>query len=294
MEEEWRPVVGYEGLYEVSNLGRVKGLAREIPVRRTNRDGEVQTYMFKVKEKILKQGRRQDGYADVPLSKQGVTVLYCVHRLIADAWIPNPNNYKYVNHKDLDKTNNSLNNLEWISNSGNITHAVQRYANPQSIAIYCKETNTVYASQGQCELALGLSKGSVHDILYSSRPCKYTLCEATEEQIKSSKESIDAECGWTYDVEPKHKRLHPVRKLKCINTQKCYDTMREACEDTGLKEDSLRDSIRQKRTYKGFTFYYLDDPPADEETYRISCEERYYRLTHHVRYHERRFRKEET
>lgn len=107
----------------------------------------------------MKQGRRQDGYSDVSLSRHGVTTLHCVHRLIAEAWIPNPNNYKYVNHIDLDKTNNSIDNLEWISETGNVVHAVQRFSNPQSIPIYCKETNQVYASMGQCDVALGLKQG---------------------------------------------------------------------------------------------------------------------------------------
>lgn len=70
MEEEWRPVVGYEGLYEISNLGRVKSLERVVTSMQTRSNGQVHPFTYHVKEKLLKQGRRPDGYADVSLYLQ--------------------------------------------------------------------------------------------------------------------------------------------------------------------------------------------------------------------------------
>ena len=168
MKEEWRPVRGYEGLYEISNLGRVKSVARTMTSMRTGKDGITKPYTYSVKEKILKQGRRIDGYLDVSLSRNGKTVLHCIHRLLAESWIPNPCNYRFVNHIDLNKTNNSLDNLEWISEQGNVIHAVERYSNPQSIAIYCKETDRVYSSMGQCDKALGLHQGDTWKVINES------------------------------------------------------------------------------------------------------------------------------
>ena len=103
MDEEWRDVKGYEGFYQVSSFGRVKSLARKY--RRT--------------ERILKGCANSTGYIQVCLSK----TLYCIHRLVADAFLPNPKNYKEVNHLDWDTSNNTLDNLEWISLSGNRIHA---------------------------------------------------------------------------------------------------------------------------------------------------------------------------
>lgn len=266
MVEEWRPVVGYEGLYEISNLGRVKSVERDVTYTRTEKNGKTHQVKQHVKEHIVKQGRRIDGYADVPLSKQGVTTLHCVHRLIAEAWIPNPNHEGYVNHKDLDKTNNDISNLEWMSNADNVTHGVQRYSNPQSVAVYCKETDQVYASMGQCDRALGLSLGQTSDILQGVKSSNYTLTVATDAQIAEAQSNINAKCSWAFHLEKKG-RLHSIRKLKCIDTQQIFDTLIQAAESTGLQAEAIRNSIRAKRSCKGYTFYYLDDSPADEAQY---------------------------
>ena len=185
MEEEWRPVKGYEGLYEVSNLGRVRSIERYVSYV-SSKCGKPFTAKYHVKEHIVKQGSRKDGYADVPLSRNGVTVQACVHRILAEAWIPNPNNYTFVNHIDMDATNNSISNLEWTSPGQNTTHAVQHYRNPQSIPIYCQETNKIYASMGQADRELGLPVGSSCDIVKGRKKSKYHLRHATPEEIKLS------------------------------------------------------------------------------------------------------------
>ena len=96
-KEYWKPVVGYEGLYEVSNWGRVKSL----------------NYNHTGKGKILKQNQIMNGYKSVMLCKDGKRKNYLVHRLVAEAFIPNPDNLPQVNHKDENKTNNNVDNLEW-------------------------------------------------------------------------------------------------------------------------------------------------------------------------------------
>ena len=99
----WKSVVGYEGLYEVSNTGLVKSL---------------NCYKYK-KPRLMKLGKRPDGYLCVGLSKNNVTKTKTVHRLVAEAFIPNPDKLEMVNHKDEDKTNNTVGNLEWCSRAYN-------------------------------------------------------------------------------------------------------------------------------------------------------------------------------
>lgn len=110
--EVWKSVVGYEGLYEISSLGRVKRLARVIV------DSLGRTIPYK--EKILVNSiSKQTGYPYVNLSKDGNVKTQNIHRLIAEAFIPNPNNLPCVNHIDENRANSVLSNLEWCDYSYN-------------------------------------------------------------------------------------------------------------------------------------------------------------------------------
>lgn len=113
--EEWRPVPGYEGMHEVSNFGRVKSLSFEV----IGRGGKPR----RKKELILKPGILGRFYHGVKLS--GMHRLLLVHRLVAQAFIPNPENKPYVNHIDGHKTNNHVSNLEWVTPAENNSHALK-------------------------------------------------------------------------------------------------------------------------------------------------------------------------
>ena len=114
--EEWRPVVGYEGLYEVSNMGRVKSLER------TARCGLNGGCYRTVPERILKLNKDSNGYLQVNLCKDGKRKNCLVHGIVAQAFLENPMGYTEVNHIDEDKTNNCMDNLEWCSRSYNLTY----------------------------------------------------------------------------------------------------------------------------------------------------------------------------
>jgi len=117
--EVWKSVVGYEGKYEVSNLGSVRSLPR--PIERFV-NGNLCVY-FK-KGRILKLNSSGSNYLRVELCLTGIRKKHYVHRLVAEAFIPNPTNLPCVNHKYGDKTDNKSTNLQWCSYSENNQHAI--------------------------------------------------------------------------------------------------------------------------------------------------------------------------
>lgn len=112
--EIWKDLPGSEGTYQVSNLGRIKSLEREV------RRG--QNIIMRLPEKVLST-RKHVGYENITLRIDGKTKVCSVHRLVAKTFLQNPNNYKAVNHIDGNKLNNNLSNLEWCSYSQNMKHA---------------------------------------------------------------------------------------------------------------------------------------------------------------------------
>lgn len=118
MKEVWKDIKDYEGLYQVSNLGRVKSLPRK---RVTPTKG---TY-YSV-EKILKPGITDRGYQQVALCKDSKLKRCLIHRLVAQTFIPNSNNYPEVNHKDENKVNNVVENLEWCTSKYNANYGTRK------------------------------------------------------------------------------------------------------------------------------------------------------------------------
>ena len=118
MEEVWKDVKGFEGLYKVSNKGNIKSL----------------NYNKTKKEKKLCKVKYKSGYLYVNLWKQCKQKNYAVHRLVAQAFIENPNNYHCVNHKDENKQNNVVSNLEWCTYKYNCNYGSRNSRAGKSIA----------------------------------------------------------------------------------------------------------------------------------------------------------------
>jgi hypothetical protein len=110
MTEIWKPIEGYENLYHISNLGRVKSLPKQ------------KGFIYK-QETILKPKTTLLGYKTILLSKESKRKEIFIHRLVGKAFIANPNNYPVINHIDAVRNNNAVENLEWCTSSYNALHA---------------------------------------------------------------------------------------------------------------------------------------------------------------------------
>lgn len=149
MEEIWKDIQDYEGLYQVSNYGRVKSLERDV---------ETQRGVWHCYEKLLKWHDNGKGHMYTILSKDSKVERKLIHRLVAEAFIPNPNNYDVVHHKDHNKQNNHVSNLEWMSDAKHKAHH-----SAKTVYQYTKDglLVNVWKTALEAEKVLGIDSSSV-------------------------------------------------------------------------------------------------------------------------------------
>lgn len=133
-----KDIKGYEGQYAITSCGKVWSYRRK---------------------KFLKPRRCGKGYYSVSLSKNNVVKQHLIHRLVAEAYIPNPRNKPQVNHKDEDKSNNALPNLEWMTAKENSNYGTRNKT--ISKKIYCVELDKVFESLTSASKELGLFNGNI-------------------------------------------------------------------------------------------------------------------------------------
>lgn len=183
MKEIWLPVTGYEDIYEVSNAGNIKSLDREFT--RKGRPVYLKGVMLRIRKSVR-------GYLEVKLSKNGITKTCTVHSLVAKSFIPNPASLPHVNHIDGNKLNANYMNLEWVTHSENMQHAIKtglikrqpsQYANIK-IPIINESTGEVFTDlKDLCEKK-GLKLSSMRCYLTGHRKNKsdYKYLRATTVQ----------------------------------------------------------------------------------------------------------------
>ena len=149
IKEIWKDIQGYENLYQISNLGNVKSLKYG-------------------KERVLKQGIQKNGYYFVILCKDGKPKTYKIHRLVAQTFLDNPNNYPCVNHKDENKTNNCASNLEFCTQKYNNNYGTKPErigkANSKPILQFNKQGTKIlgkWDSAHQVERELNINQSNI-------------------------------------------------------------------------------------------------------------------------------------
>lgn len=213
--EIWKDIKGYEGLYQVSNLGRVKSTEREILC-----SNQYVKFKRTYPEIVLSAYSLEHNYKQVTISKNGVNKGFLVHRLVAEAFIPNPGNKPEVNHIDGDPSNNSADNLEWVTRSENMTHALSLGWDPGA------SRRGKHNSKKQIDAARRARLG----------------VRATENQIQTLRTS----------------HIKQQKRCFCIETNKEFNSLAEAGRTYNLDPTNISESIKQNRRVKHmYTFKFV-------------------------------------
>lgn len=161
-KEVWKDIKNYEGFYQVSNLGRVRSLER------------ISVQKHRVKERVLASTLDTYGYCLVTLRRDGKRKTHKVHRLVAEAFLSNPDNLPQINHKDECKTNNKVSNLEFCSpayntNYGNRNERAAKGHEKPIFAITSSGNRYLFQSATKAAELLGLNRANVSSCLNSKR-----------------------------------------------------------------------------------------------------------------------------
>lgn len=149
-KEIWKSIIGYEDRYEVSSLGRIRSLPSK----------------SRSKGVMLKPNPKKSGYLNILLCKEGKVKTFRIHRLVAEAFLPNPHNLPHVNHINGIKTDNRVVNLEWCSPQYNSLHSYRVLGRKSNGGVarkkvFCLEQNRIYDSLHEASRKTGIARASI-------------------------------------------------------------------------------------------------------------------------------------
>lgn len=250
--EEWRDVVGYEGLYKVSNLGRVKSVVRKHSKTKNQHTNN---------SRIIKQQLGNSGYLSVHVSANGKRALLLVHRQVCLAFCDNKENLPCVNHKDENKLNNMVENLEFCTHKYNSNYGTRNDRILATLKSNSKYSKKVFQYTKKAELVREWD--NIHEISESKtiRHVIYKCCIRKRNSGYGYLWRFSNDCD---DVKPYKLEANNKRNIQCfdkdMNLLKEYNSVTDAANDVGASIGNIVSCCKgRQRTSKGYIFKYKNN-----------------------------------
>lgn len=243
--EEWRPVVGYEGFYEVSSLGRVRSIGNKS-------DGTAKKEIYRKPQGTL--------YLTVDLWRNNKPDNKLLHRLVAEAFLPNPDNLPEVNHKDLDTSNCRLSNLEWVSVSDNNLHKNKnRAANqPYRTQVLCLETDEIFKSISAAGRSVSADATQIVESIQAQRCCKgFTFVYV--DKMPDNPEEYMKQAHEKYQSFHRRPNMKNSRKVKVVESGQIFDSIAEAARFFSCDPATINNRIKAKKAFNNVTLVFEDE-----------------------------------
>ena len=243
MQEIWKDISGYEGIYQVSNFGNIKSLERYFPSKNPK------TPIAHVNEKILKLSANKKGYLSANLYKNGKMKNIQVHRLVAQAFIPNPNDFPQVNHKDENPSNNNVNNLEWCTRKYNCNYGrrnlkIGQFSTKSRIVQCDLDGNPIRIFENGYDAGRYLKKDATS--IYSCCSGKQTTAFGYRWCREGEKPVPLRSCC---------KRVFKYDKNKCLIAE--YSSMKDCYKNDSISPKTLKKYANTNKIFKGYYWELL-------------------------------------
>lgn len=255
MEEVWVDIKDYEGMYQISNKGRVRSLYRTV----VRSDGVV----LKIKGKPMPPSNK-NGYLHTSLTRNAKAIRPSIHRLVALHFIPNPNNLPEVNHIDGDKTNNKVDNLEWMTKIENIRHSweigLRRFTETQMESLKTRFSKKVYQIDAVSNEIIDTFNSTVEASEYIG--CSSTAigncCNLKFDTVKGFRWRYEETLTNDKIFKDKNKKAI-IRVHKTTNEETRFGSLKEASLFIGKSVQLVCDYLKERRNDKDYDWFYIGE-----------------------------------
>ncbi len=244
--EVWKDVKGFEGFYQVSNLGNVRSKIRKVS------NGSIRP-----SRTLVSKGT---DYQAVQLWMNNKGYNKLVHRLVAEAFIPNPDNLPEVNHKDKNPKNNCVENLEWVSTAYNVKHKNQNRdaSKPCRRKVKCLETGWIFDSISAAGRSVGADATQIIESIINKRCCKEETFVYADELPEDEKEYMEqAHARYqNYHTRPMMKNS---RKVLALETGQVFDSIAAAARFFECDTATINNRIKACKAFDGITLEFIQE-----------------------------------